>query len=86
MVHKTKQTTEKIEISWKTDFFRNPKKCVFRKIATDFGNRLEHQVSIILYAIFGLWPTSQYPTEQWQSILQPEFSIHFAHSGFGAKI
>ena len=32
--------------------------------------------------LFGLWPTSPYPAEQYQSILQPEISIHFAHFRF----
>ena len=41
------KNTEKVEISWKTDFFRNPKICVFRKITTNFENRLKHQVNII---------------------------------------
>ena len=32
--------------------------------------------------LFELCPTSLYPTEQCQSILQPEISIHFAHFRF----
>ena len=47
---KKKKNTEKVQMSRKTDFFRNPKKCVFRKFSTDFENRLKHQVSIILSA------------------------------------
>ena len=78
--------TEKVEFSRKTEFSRNPKKCFFfRKITTDFENRLTHQVNIIFFFfffffyLFGLRPTSLYPTEQCQSILQPTISIHFAH-------
>ena len=38
------KNTEKVEISWKTDIFRNPKKCVFRKITTDFENRRHYEL------------------------------------------
>ena len=45
------KNTEEVEIFWKTDFFRNPKICVFQRITIDFENRLKHQVTIILCAV-----------------------------------
>ena len=35
--------------------------------------------------LFGLWPTSPYPTEQYKPILQLEISIHFTHFWFGRE-
>ena len=49
---KTKKA-EKIEISWKMELFRNPKKMRF-PITTDFENRLKHQVSIISCAFLDI--------------------------------
>ena len=59
---------------------------IFRKITTDFEDRLKHQVNIILCAFFFTLPTSPYPTEQRQSILEPEIPSNLHTSGFGAKI
>ena len=62
----------------KTDFIHNPKKCVFRKITTDFENRLSATNEYHFMRLFGHWPNSPYSTEQFQSIFQP-MSIYFAH-------
>ena len=80
MVNKTKNN-EKVEFSRKTDFSRNPKKCVFRNITTHFENRLKLKF-ISFLSLFGLRPTSAYSTEQCQFILQPVISVHFAHFRF----
>ena len=56
-------------------------KIVFsEKNTTDFENRLKHKVNIL--CVFLDLVTSPYPTEQCQSILQPEISIHFLHFRF----
>ena len=59
------------------DFLKN---CIFRKLTTDFENHTKRQSM----HPFGRWPL--YPTEQVQSILQPEISSHFAHFRFESKI
>ena len=56
-----------------------------RKLTTDFENRTEVNVRP-KHATFWTWTTRPYPTEQGQSILQPEISTYYAHFRFECKL
>ena len=72
------KNTEQVEISWKTYFFRYPNNWHFPKNYYRFWKSSKASSHYYFIPPFGVWPTSTYSTEQRQSILQPEISIHFA--------
>ena len=70
---------------WGDRIFTNFSKIALsKKVTTDFENRAKRQAETKA-CVFWTWTTSLHPTEQVQSILQSQISIHFAHFRFECK-
>ena len=74
------KTLKKFKFFKKWNFYDFHTNRNFRKLTTDFENRTKRHAS------FWTLTARQNPTEQVQSVLQPEISTHFAHFRFECKI
>ena len=84
VLYQIEKTLRKLKFLRRQIFYEFLKTAISEKVTTDFENRTKRKAET-KHAPFLTCTTKLCPTEQVQSILQPQISTHFAHFRFECK-